>query len=458
MHRALPLCAVITALLLVFSQSVPSATTASPVVNPCDGPCHGKPPHGKSGFTPQRIQHVIIIVQENRTPDNLFQGLPGADTVNYGYNSKGQKITLMPRNLANRYDLDHSHTAFVTEYNGGKMNGWDKVKVRCHKPCAPTAFGYVPRSQIMPYWELATHYTFADRMFQDNEGPSFPAHQFLIAGTSTNAVGSKLMAAENPKYPGSGGGWVLSGKNCDGSPKAVVTMIDQLGNETITMRPCFEHPTLIDLLIGKGISWRYYDAGNDGFWSAPDAIKHLRFGPAWKNVVTPETTILTDISSGKLQQVSWVNPTCAESDHALCNDGKGPAWVASIVDAVGKSKYWKDTAIFVTWDDWGGWFDHVKPTPVTSYETGFRVPLLVISAYAKRGYISHVTHYHGSILKFVETNWGLGSLGYADTRSDDLSDCFNFKGPPSKFVMIDGELTTAQLMHAPTNEPADDDF
>ena len=191
---------------------------------------------------------------------------------------------------------------------------------------------------------------------------------------------------------------------------------------------------------------------------APDAIKHLRYGPAWTNVITPETTVITDISSGKLAQVSWVNPTCAESDHASCNKGTGPAWVASVVNAVGKSKYWNNTAIFITWDDWGGWFDHVKPVVYSSYEIGFRVPLIVVSPYAKRGYVSHVQHEQASILKFVEKNWNLGSLGNADVRADDLSDCFNFYGPPGKFVMIDGEMTTAQLMHAPTNEPADDDF
>jgi phospholipase C len=455
MHTAFRMLVASIVLVAAFSSAVPSATIAAPVVKQCDGPCH------HPGVPPAVIRHVIIIVQENRTPDNLFQGLPGADIADSGYNSKGQKVILVPRPLADRYDLDHSHKGFLTEYNNGKMNGWDKVRINCPKgrTCHPTAFAYVPRAQMQPYFTMATTYTFADRMFQDNQGPSFPAHQFLIAGTSTNAVGSKLMAAENPLYPGLSGGWVLNGKNCDGSPKAKVSMIDPLGNETVVMRPCFEHPTLIDLLNAKGVSWRYYDAGNNGYWSAPDAIKHLRFGPSWANVITPETTILKDISSGSLPQVSWVNPTCAESDHASCNNGSGPAWVASVVNAVGKSKYWRDTVIFVTWDDWGGWFDHVKPIVLGSYEMGFRVPLIVISPYAKRGYVSHVTHQHASILKFVERNWGLGTLGYDDSRADDLSDCFNFYQGPTKFVQIDtGRWRTADLMHGPSNIPADDDF
>jgi phospholipase C len=410
MHRALLMLACFVALILAFSMGVPS---------------DGRPP-----FPSKKIQHVIIIFQENRTPDNLFQGLPGADIASSGTNSKGQTIKLMPRPLANRFDLDHSHLAFTTEYDGGKMDGWDNVKIRCRKPCAPTAFGYTPKAQIMPYWTMATTYTFADRTFQDNQGPSFPAHQFIIAGTSTNAVGSKLLAAENPRYPGMTG-WVSSGKNCDGSPKAQVTMIDALGNETVVMQPCFDHPTLMDLLDAKAVSWRYYDAANNGYWSAPDAIKHLRYGPAWTNVITPETTVLTDIASGTLRQVSWVNPTCAESDHASCNKGTGPAWVASIVNAVGSSKYWKDTAIFVTWDDWGGWFDHVKPPVRSSYELGFRVPLIVISPYAKPAYVSHVQHEQSSILKFVETNFGLGSFTRTRCRTTCPTASTTIRNPSS---------------------------
>src|ERR1700674_666686 len=455
MYRALLLLAWFVAFSLAFSMGVPSAGTPTPVVKPCDGPCHG----GHHPFPSKKIQHVIIIFQENRTPDNLFQGLPGADIASSGTNSKGVVIKLMPLPLANRFDLDHSHLAFTTEYDGGKMDGWDNGNIRCRKACRPTAFGYTPKAQIMPYWQMATTYTFGDRTFQDNQGPSFPAHQFLIAGTSTDSVGSKLLAAENPRYPGMSG-WVSNGKNCDGSPKAQVTMIDALGNETVVMRPCFEHPTIMDLLDAKGVSWRYYDANNNGYWSAPDAIKHLRYGSDWTNVITPETTVLTDIAGGSLRQVSWVNPTCAESDHASCNTGTGPAWVASIVNAVGGSKYWKDTAIFVTWDDWGGWFDHVKPPVRSSYELGSRVPLIVISPYAKPAHISHVQHEQSSILKFVETNFGLGSLGYADALSDDLSDCFNYGQKPLKFAIIPTGWRTADLMRSiqKSSGPADDDF
>jgi phospholipase C len=403
-----------------------------------------------------KIQHVVIIFQENRTPDNLFHGLAGADIANSGLNSLGQTVTLQPVDIAASYDLDHSHGGFKTEFNAAQMNGFDKIGVNCpsHSCVNPTAYGYVPPSEVAPYFAMAQQYTFADRMFQTNEGPSFPAHQYIISGTSTNAVGSNLLAAENPNYANG------DSKNCDGDALSVVAMIDPGGSQATKLRPCFDHPVLMDLLSAKGLSWRYYNAASGGLWSGPDAIAHIRFGGAdWANVVTPETKILSDVSSGLLPAVSWVTPTGAESDHALSTNGSGPSYVAAIVNAIGNSSYWSDTAIFVTWDDWGGWYDHVPPPQYNSYELGFRVPLIVISPYAKPGYVSHVQHEFASILHFVESNYGLGSLGYTDARADDLSDCFNYSQTPIVFRTISAALRAEDIVRAPhPNIPADDDF
>lgn len=417
---------------------------ALPQPNPSSPPGHGK------------IRHVIIIFQENRTPDNLFHGLPGADIATSGVNSRGNTVPLIPVDIAAPYDIDHTHAGFVTSYNGGSINGWDKVRFNCPShACNPlTAFGYVPPSQVQPYFQMAAQYTFADRMFQTNEGPSFPAHQYIISGTSTDAVGSVLLAAENPNYDGH-----RNSLNCDGSPLSKVAMIDPSGSENTLMRPCFEHPTLSDLLDAKGVPWRYYDSFNGGLWSGPDAIAHIRNGPDWINVVTPETAILNDIAAGQLRSVSWVMPTGRASDHALSTDGSGPAWVASIVNAVGSSAYWNDTAIFVTWDDWGGWFDHVKPQLYNSYELGFRVPLLVISPYARPGYVSHVQHEYGSLLHFTEATFNLPSLGYSDARADDLSDCFNFNQTPIAFRSILSNRRAADFLRQPPSlAPPDTDF
>ncbi|HXM19179.1 MAG TPA: alkaline phosphatase family protein [Candidatus Tumulicola sp.] len=408
------------------------------------------PPPGQ-----QKIQHVIIIFQENRTPDNLFHALPGADIANSGTNSKGATVSLVPVSISAPYDIDHSHHAFTTEYNSGSMNGWDLVGMNCpSKTCNPlTAFGYVPQAEVQEYFTMAETYTFADRMFQTNQGPSLPAHQYIISGTSTNAVGSNLLAAENPNYANG------NSRNCDGDPLSRVAMIDPSGSEATKLLPCFEHATLMDELDAKGVSWRYYDSFNGGLWSAPDAISHIRNGADWNNVIIPQTTILNDIAAGQLRQVSWVIPNGKQSDHALSTDGTGPAWVASIVNAVGNSAYWNNTAIFITWDDWGGWFDHVTPQIFNSYELGFRVPLIVVSPYAKPGYVSHVQHEYGSILKFTEETFGAASIGYTDARADDLSDCFNYNQTPIVFKTIASNRRATYFLSQPmANVPPDTDF
>jgi len=215
----------------------------------------------------------------------------------------------------------------------------------------------------------------------------------------------------------------------------------------------------MDSLDSMMISWRYYTPSPGSIWTGPNAIRHLRFGPDWaKNVVINKTQVLLDIANGQLPQVSWVIPTGQASDHALDNNGSGPSWVASVVNAIGNSQYWSTTAIFIAWDDWGGWYDHVAPSIYDSYEYGFRVPLIVVSPYAKRSYVSHVTHHFGSILKFIEENFNLPSLGYADARADDLLDCFNFSRSPISFKPLVAEHDANYFINDPRPPtPPDDD-
>src|SRR5206468_5162446 len=151
-------------------------------------------------------------------------------------------------------------------------------------------------------------------------------------------------------------------------------------------------------------------------------------------------------------------PTAAASDHASSNDGSGPSWVASIVNAVGNSQFWSSTAIIITWDDWGGWYDHVAPKITNSYEYGFRVPLIVVSPFAKPAYVSHVTHDFGSILKFIEETFNLPSLGYADARADDLSDCFNLSQRPLTFQTSSAVYDANYFLNdrTPPKDPDDD--
>jgi phospholipase C len=427
------------------------------------------------------ISHIVVIVQENRTPDNLFQDpvliSRGADIASCGVNSTGQTIPLAPIPLANNYDLSHLHQAFVDMYDGGKMDGADLIPAQCVNDsprCPPQnpQFRYVSPADVGPYFSLAEQYTFADRMFQTNEGPSYPAHQFILAGTSAPSASSNLFAAENPPPERD------NDTGCTAPPEQTIPLIDPSGNESGSMYPCFDHPTLTDLLQLQGASWRYYSPLPGSIWTAPNSIRHICepqnlngqlkcTSYLWtNNVVISKTQVLTDIAAGHLADVSWVIPTGQASDHAAQNDGSGPSWVAQVVNAIGNSPYWANTAIFITWDDWGGWYDHVPPPQVLKdcsqwgcgYVYGFRVPLIVVSPYAKQAYISHVRHDFGSILKFIEEDFGLGSLGYADAYADDLSDCFDYRQTPLTFQTIDAPFDAAHFLNdqRPATPPDDD--
>jgi phospholipase C len=434
------------------------------ILNGCGGASSvssSPPPPG------QKIQHVVVIFQENRTPDNLFHDVnliaKGADIASQGLNSKGQTIPLAPLPMVVDYGLDHSHTAFEEMCDLGStgcaMDGADKITVLlCHQAICPppnAQFAYVQASDVAPYFQMAETYTFADRMFQTNQGPSFPAHQFIISGTSAPTATSNLFAAENPAgIPGA-----TANTGCTAPAGEIVTMIDPSGGEGISQYPCFEHPTLTDLLDQKSITWRYYAPSAGSIWTGPNAIQHIRLGADWtNNVILQQTQVLNDIANGQLPTVSWVIPSGQASDHSNETNGTGPAWVASIVNAIGSSPYWANTAIFITWDDWGGWYDHVAPTIKNSYEFGFRVPLIVVSPYAKAAYISHVPHDFGSILKYIEQNFGLASLGYADADADNLSDCFDYNQTPLTFQTIKAPLDANHFLHdtTPPTDPDDD--
>jgi phospholipase C len=384
----------------------------------------------------QHIKHVVIIIQENRSFDNFFKGFPGADSASTGLSHSG-RVPLEPVDLNFPADVDHQHRAFVQEYDDGRMDGWDQVSTSPRQP-ATFPYAYVPRAQIEPYWTMAERWTLADHMFQSNTGPSFPAHLYLVAGQSD-------LTASNPNHLET----TRFAWGCDSPPNATVTRLDALRIEVPGPFPCLDFPTLADVADAAGISWRYYAPPLDSLgdiWSAFDAIKHIRYGPQWNDVVSPETRVLEDARRGDLPAISWVVPTAANSDHPFPRHATtsdvgidaqyGPDWVASVVNAVGSGPLWNSTAIFVIWDDWGGWYDHVTPPELDRMGLAFRVPFIVISPYARRGYVSHVRHEFGSLLKFTERAFDLPSLNTTDTRADALRDCFDFAQLPHAFEAI----------------------
>jgi phospholipase C len=396
---------------------------------------------------PGKIKHVVWIMQENRSFDYLFQGYPGADTVSSGMDSNGKTIALAPISLGFGYDIEHTSTSFFAACNGTgsipgtdcRMNGFNNEVLDCYQLCPPHAqYGYVPPNESTLYVEMAEQYVLGDRMFASHLDLSYVSHQYMIAGQANRAVDFPAHA------------W-----RCDGPSNVISTLTDKR-----TYGPaipvCQDYQTLGDELDLAGHSWRLYTATKLSQWVAYGSIHHIRYGPDWnRDIISPSAQIVSDVANGNLADVTWVTPACVHSDHAACGSRSGPEWVADVVNAIGQSRFWDSTAIFVMWDEWGGWYDHVKPPHLDFDGLGFRVPLLVISPFAKRGHVSHVQYEHGSLLRFIEDRFGLARLAASDARANSpADDCFDFGQPPRKFVPFGKPLTADEARRMQRTESA----
>lgn len=388
-----------------------------------------------------KIRHIVYIVQENRSFDNLFQGYPGANTVSSGKISNGHTVRLEPVALNAHYDIDHSAGAMFEACDGtGKlrgtdcrMDGFDRERTGLGTPKGVKypQYVYVPHGESRPYFAMAHEGVLADDMFQSQLDESFVAHQYIIAAQAAASVNIPF------------GSW-----GCNGYGDQVETIAEDrkiTGSEA----PCFDYQTLGDELDKANLSWRFYassygsrSSGDGGVWSSYQAINHIYYGPDWKkDVISPNWRFITDVRAGRLANFTWITPVCSDSDHVNCPGGHGPSWVAALVNTVGKSKFWDSTAIFIQWDDWGGLYDHVAP-PYEDFDgLGFRVPLVILSPYAKHDYVSHKQYETASVLRFAEDLFGLRQLADADRRAKSpASDCFDFSGAPRAFKRIDAPL------------------
>jgi len=397
----------------------------------------------RNSGTTQYIQHIVILIQENRSFDNFFATYPGAvgATVGLMKTPSGDVYEPLVESDLKQDSLGHQHFSFLKEYDNGKMDGFDLVEraIRRGKkePAGTYPYRYTKPTAIKPYWSIAQQYVLADHMFTTQGSSSFTAHQDFIAG-GTPVDGDNVIDFPSPSAWG-----------CNARPGTVTSLIDQYGNYLRDKGPfpCFSYSTIRDLLDGAGLPWLYFtNPAHSAFWDAFDAISAVRNGPEWyTNIITPETNIFQYIQNSQLPAVSWVIPDTPTSDHPGPHGDMGPDWVASVVNAIGESPYWPTTAVIVVWDEWGGEYDNVPPPQLDGQGLGPRVPLLIISPYAREnypsqpGYISHTQYEDGSILKFIEQNWGLGSLGTTDVRANSIIDSFDFTQPPRQFLPIESQ-------------------
>lgn len=431
------------------------------------------PNAAKRNVVSKYISHVVVIVQENRSFENFFAGYPGADAPMSGCAkpqsgepirrasvhcpSGDHEIRLHKVTFEKEPNLTHLFADAMIDWNNGKMDGFSYFGRYVDKHTA--AYAYVDRAELTTYWAIARRYVLADAMFPTEFGPSWTAHLTLVAGTDNLNDRDDLALADFSDG---------SSSSCSAKPGTRTTTVDE---KRIIKRaagpfPCLDQfKTMAQALDHAGVSWRYYVARRfkSFVWSPFAAIKYVRNGTDWDtDVVLPQTKVLSDIKNGTLASVSWVTPSMPDSDHPGSHSDRGPSWVASVVNAIGESSYWKSTAIIVLWDDWGGFYDNVPPPQRDFRGLGIRVPCLIVSPYAKQDYVSHTKYEFGSILKFIEEAFpdvqplGPTSEGYTDTRATSINDSFNFDQRPRRFKKIPQKYPESLFLNEPrSNEPVD---
>ncbi len=411
------------------------------------------------GAASRYIKHVVVIVQENRTFDNLFYGFAGAHYATYG-SAHGKRIKLHATGLIGPC-LTNQWAEGVADYDGGRMDGFDQNHFDCtrHDVAGGYVYSYVYHNEVAPYWTMAKDYVLADHMFPTMFGNSFTAHLDLIAATAS--LSPSISEVNTP---------LAQPWGCDAPPgtKTSILNTSRFVTDGGGPFPCFtQFRTLADTLDAKRISWKYYAPSVNAFggniWSEFDAVANVRHGADWtRNVVSPPTWAIYDARNGRLPSVSWVIPDAIDSDHPGFGQ-TGPSWVAAVVNAIGRSRDWQSTAIVVLWDDWGGWYDDVPPPQVDYRGLGIRVPCIVISPYAKAHYVSHTRYEFGSVVKLIEEVFDLPPLGssragYTDTRANSMLDVFNFRQKPRAFDPIPAKKPASYfLMRPPSHLPPDAD-
>ena len=394
-----------------------NGTAARKSVKSAEAPAQAKPaPQAPPGI--DKIRHVIWISQENRTFDSYFGTYPNADGLPAGTclpvrpGSKRcikpfhQKLQSLPCDMSHEWPVAHA------AYDNGRMNGFVWAEG------TPNTMGYYDQKDIPNYWAYAQHFTLDDHFFSSLNGPSLPNHVYMVAAQS--------------------GGLIVNVNTIKALKK---TMDDPDG---------FSFASIVTRFKNADISWKYY-VDTSGIknpekkkeqpkrftlWNPLPGFKKIRDNPKLMAHLVGQSQFYHDLQAGTLPSVSYLIPTYLDSEHPVATPQRGMWYVTQLINAVMQSQYWKDSVIFVTWDDYGGFYDHVEPPQLDAFGLGPRVPALVISPYARPDYIDRNVYEFSSILKFIELRWHLTHLTARDDRARPMLAGFDFDQQPLEPFVI----------------------
>ncbi len=359
----------------------------------------------RGGATTTPIQHVVIIMMENHTFDSMFGKFPGAN---------GVSLTRASNPL--RSDYNHTGPALLAAMDGGAMDEF------------PTR-GQVQytQSDIPDYWAYAKQFGLSDNFFSSDASSSSPNHIGMLAAQTGGLDDT------------------VNQKGCLSSANTL-SYSRNLSGQQYWSYPCYTITSLPQLLEANGITWKHYS--QIPIWDTPGMLRPLYTS---SNDIHDPNQFVKDVQANAMATISWITPPSDASDHPPLMWQPGENFVTAQVNAVMNSPYWANTAIFLTWDDWGGFYDHVAPPQIDASGLGPRAPLIVISPYAKQGFISHALGEFASFDKFIEQNWSLPNLGQRDALSQisDLRDFFDFNQTPQPPLLLN-PLPYQNILLVPT--------
>ena len=369
-----------------------------------------------------QIQHIVFLIRENRTFDNLFGTFPGANGATSATISTGETIPLVHGEDQYARDPDHGPKSARIAIDGGKMDAFDLV-IAGNRNGDYLSLSQHVEADIPNYFAYARYFALGDEMFTSIPSDSYPAHLFTIAAQSFQAIDIPHGAK-----PG-GDTW-----GCD-APSSWTARSETPQGIFFSVYPCYSNvTTMADLLDNAGISWKSYapTLHQSGYgFNIYDAIKSIREGPEWATNILPYTQFAADAQAGNLPSVTWLAAGEERTDHPPHSLCFGENWVVDQLNALMQGPDWDSTVVFIVWDDFGGVYDHVPPpAPTDIYGFGPRTAVLAISPYAKSGYISHTVFEFSSVLKFIETRFNLPSMTQRDAQANNMLDMFDFNQTP----------------------------